>query len=77
MMPVFLVGDLEKVPRVGEVIEGVKDQVQLVTGLQVFLDIPLLVRNEGLTDLAFKSWGLIWGLRRFRSRSIVEVVVPL
>ena len=41
------------------------------------LDVPLLMRNEGLTDLAFKSESLIWGLWRFRNRSIVEVMVPL
>ena len=48
-----------------------------MTGLQVVLDVPLLVRNEGLADLALKSGGLIWGLWRFRSRTVVEVVVPL
>ena len=41
------------------------------------LDVPLLVRNEGLADLALKSGGLIWSLWRFRSRTVVEVVVPL
>ena len=35
------------------------------------------MRNQGLTDLAFKSGDLVWGLWRFRNRSIVEVMVPL
>ena len=43
----------------------------------MFLDVPLLMRNQSRTDLAFKSGDLVWGLWRFRNRSIVEVMVPL
>ena len=42
-----------------------------MTGLQVVLDVPLLVRNEGRADLALKSGGFIWGLWKFRRRTVV------